>query len=213
MQRFQEERQMLRSTEKKASSRTVCGWRKPGRKIRGRERKEGVGTGWDERARGEDAVPMVHQKLMPTASVSRSRSGKTTHANSLESPASALPPSLPPYPSPAPTPSPSARAPSHASARSFWSGGGGALWALTPWRVHRECRASNCRKFRRRSRCISAAPHLIAAFKPSKIQRCGVPYAYKYDVLVSRAQEPLFPHAAASVPIHKTWGKARQSAV
>lgn len=52
--------------------------------------------GWDERARGEDAVPMVHQKLMPTASVSRSRSGKTTHANSLESPASALPPPPPP---------------------------------------------------------------------------------------------------------------------
>lgn len=98
MQRFQEERQMLRSAEKKASSPTVCGWRKPGRKNRGRERKEGVGTGWDERARGEDAVPMVHQKLMPTASVSRSRSGKTTHANSLESPASALPPSSSPSP-------------------------------------------------------------------------------------------------------------------
>lgn len=27
------------------------------------------GMGWDERARGEDAVPMVHQKLMRTASV------------------------------------------------------------------------------------------------------------------------------------------------
>lgn len=76
-----------------------CMWvKKAWKKNRRRERKEGVGTGWDERARGEDAVPMVHQKLMPTASVSRSRSGKTTHANSLESPASALPPPPPPPP-------------------------------------------------------------------------------------------------------------------
>lgn len=35
---------------------------------RGRGREWGE-MGWDERARGEDAVPMVHQKLMPTASV------------------------------------------------------------------------------------------------------------------------------------------------
>lgn len=74
-----------------------CTWvKKAWKKNRRKERKEGVGTGWDERARGEDAVPMVHQKLMPTASVSRSRSGKTTHANSLESPTSALPPPPPP---------------------------------------------------------------------------------------------------------------------
>lgn len=69
--------------------------KKAWKKNRRKERKEGVGTGWDERARGEDAVPMVHQKLMPTASVSTSRSGKTTHANSLEFPASALPPTPP----------------------------------------------------------------------------------------------------------------------
>lgn len=40
--------------------------------VRERERKgerEWGELGWDERARGEDAVPMVHQKLMPTASV------------------------------------------------------------------------------------------------------------------------------------------------
>lgn len=40
-------------------------WKRKG----GREtEREWDGMGWDERARGEDAVPMVHQKLMQTAS-------------------------------------------------------------------------------------------------------------------------------------------------
>lgn len=39
-----------------------------------------------ERKRERDVL-MVHQKCMLSASVQRSRSGKTTHANSLESPA------------------------------------------------------------------------------------------------------------------------------
>lgn len=46
--------------------------KKAWKKNRGKERAGGwgrVGMGWDERARGEDAVPMVHQKLMQTASV------------------------------------------------------------------------------------------------------------------------------------------------
>lgn len=41
---------------------------KGGREREG-ERENGMGWERDERARGEDAVPMVHQKLMPTASV------------------------------------------------------------------------------------------------------------------------------------------------
>lgn len=35
----------------------------------GEEGRERERMGWDERARGEDAVPVLHQKLMPTASV------------------------------------------------------------------------------------------------------------------------------------------------
>lgn len=62
---------------------------------RAQREKEKGGTGWNEGVRRENAVPMLHQKLMQTKLVQRSRregKNKTKHANSLESPASALPP-------------------------------------------------------------------------------------------------------------------------
>lgn len=37
------------------------------------ESKEKGGTAWNERVRGENAVPMLHQKLMQTKFVQRSR--------------------------------------------------------------------------------------------------------------------------------------------
>lgn len=46
----------------------ICGRKRLEEKERERER-EWDETKRDERARGEDAMPMVHQKLMPTASV------------------------------------------------------------------------------------------------------------------------------------------------
>lgn len=43
--------------------------KKPAREGEGDAGREWDEMEWDERARGEDAMPMVHQKLMPTASV------------------------------------------------------------------------------------------------------------------------------------------------
>lgn len=40
-----------------------------------REIEKGA-TGWNERVRGENAMPVLHQKLMPTKLVQRSRRGE-----------------------------------------------------------------------------------------------------------------------------------------
>lgn len=110
-------------------------------------RKKEAGTRWGDWVRGEDAGPILHQKLMLSKLVKRSRREPpppgTWHVPTAPSPL--LPPCfLPPQPP----------LHQHRAVVIRWRR---ELWALTPSRVHTECQASNYRRFHQRSRSISPA--------------------------------------------------------